>query len=69
MVAQLGLVQRSPLAPGPQDEEDGIGAGAIRHTRSSPTKAMGIDVDGQQRLEDGPQLIGNPEACRGAVIG
>jgi len=69
MGAQLGLVQRAPLAAGPQDEEDGIRTGAIRHARASSAKAVGIDMDGQQRLEDGPQLIGNPKVRRRAVIG
>ena len=48
MDTQLGLVQRSPLATGPQDMEDRIGASSIRDTQSSPAKVLGIDVDGQQ---------------------
>jgi hypothetical protein len=69
MRTQLRLVERAPLAAGPQDKEDGIGTGTIRHARSSPTKAMGIDVGWEQRLEHGPELIGNSKVRRGVVIG
>lgn len=59
MRAQLGLVERLPLAAGSQDKEDCISTVSIRHPRSSTSKAVGIDMDGQQRLEDSPQFIGN----------
>lgn len=65
MSAQLRLVQRPPLAAGPQDEANRIGTAPIRHARSSSAKAMGMDMDGQQGLEDSPQLIGN--AASGCV--
>ena len=59
---KLCLVQRLPLAAGAQDEEDRIGTGTIRHAQSSSTKAVRIDVDRQQRLQHGPQRIGNAES-------
>jgi hypothetical protein len=41
---------------------------AIRHAWSSLTKAMGIDVDREQRLEHGLQRIGDPKSCCGVVM-
>jgi hypothetical protein len=67
--AQFRLVQGTKLSAGPQDEEDRIGTGAIWHARASSPKAMGIDMHWEQRLEHGPQLIGDTESGRGAVIG
>jgi hypothetical protein len=69
MGTQLGVIQRLPLAAGPQDVEDRIGTTPIRHTRSPAPKAMRIDVDGQQRLQDRPQRIGNTETGRSVIIG
>jgi hypothetical protein len=54
MRAQLGLVQRLPLTSGSQDKEDCIGAVSIRNTRSSTAKAMRIDTDWEQWMQDGP---------------
>jgi hypothetical protein len=68
MGTQLGLVEGVPLAAGPQDVENRIGTGSIRHSRSSSAKAMGVDVNGQQWLKDGPQRIRNAKSGRGAVV-
>ena len=65
----LGLVQGLPLAARAQHIEDGIGADAIGHARSSAAKAMGIDVDGQERLEHGPEIIRDAKPGGGAIIG
>jgi len=46
-----------PLAARSQHVEDRVGTISIGHARPSPAKAMGVDVDGQQRLEHGPQLV------------
>jgi hypothetical protein len=59
MRAQLGLVERLPLAARSQNEEDRVGTVSIGHTWPSAAKAMRIDMHGQQRLEDCPQFIGN----------
>jgi hypothetical protein len=69
MRAQLSLVERLPLAAGPQDEEDGVCASAISDAWPPTPKAMGVDMDRQQRLEDRPQLIGDAKPRRGTVIG
>ncbi len=69
MRAQLRLVERVPLAAGPQDEEDGVCASAISDAWPPTPKAMGVDRDRQQRLEDRPQLIGDAKPRRGTVIG
>jgi hypothetical protein len=54
MRAQFSLIQRLPLASGSQDKEDRIGAGSIRNTRSSTAKAMRLDMDWEQWMQDGP---------------
>jgi len=69
MRAQLSLVERVPLAAGPQDEEDGVGASAISDAWPPTPNAMGVDMDRQQRLEDRPQLIGDAKPRRATVIG
>lgn len=69
MRTPLGLVHCLPLAAGPQDEEDGVRASAICDARPPTPKAMGIDMNRQQRLEDRPQLIGDAKPRRGTVIG
>jgi hypothetical protein len=68
MGAQLGLVQCLPLAACPQDEEDGVRARAISDAWPPTPKAMGIDMGGQQRLENGPQLIGDAKPRRRPII-
>ncbi len=69
MGTQLGLIQRLPLAARSQNVEDSIGTRTIRHARSSAAKAMGIDMDGQQRLKHGPELLRDPKPGRSTVIG
>src|SRR5258706_5694588 len=69
MRAQLSLVERLPLATGPQDEEDGVCASAISDAWPPTPKAMGDDRHRQQRLEDRPQLIRDAQARRGTAIG
>jgi hypothetical protein len=65
MGAQLGLVQGLPRASGSQDKENRIRTVSIRHPWSSPSKAVRIDMHGQEGLQNGPQLITDPEArCR-----
>jgi len=68
MRAQLGLVQSLPLASSSQDKEDGICTVSIRHARSSTSKAVGIDMHWQEWLQDGPQLITDPESCGRWII-
>ena len=68
MSTQFGLVQSLPVAAGAQNVEDRIGTTPIRDTGSSPAKAMRIDVDWQQWLQHGPQLIRNQKSRRGAII-
>jgi len=68
MCAQLSLVQSLPLASGSQDKEDRIGTVSIRDARSPPSKAVSIDMHGQQWLEHCPQFIGNAKSCRRPVI-
>ena len=69
MGTQLCLIQRLPLAARSQNVEDSIGTGTIRHARPSSAKAMGIDVDGQQRLKHGPEIIRDPRSSSRMVIG
>lgn len=66
--AQVGLIQRLPLAAGSQHIEDRIRAGAIRHAWSSASKPMGIHMDWQQRFKNRPQLIGDSKSGRGRVV-
>jgi hypothetical protein len=42
---QFGLVKGLPLAACSQDIKNGVGTAAIGNTRSSPAKAMRIDLD------------------------
>jgi hypothetical protein len=65
---EFGVIESLPLATRSQDIEDGISAGTVSPARSSSSKAMGIDTDGQQRLQHCPQLIRNPESRGRAVI-
>ncbi len=69
MGTQLGLIQRLPLAASAQDVEDGVGTGAIGHARPSSTKAMGIDVDREERLKYGPEVIRDAKSSGRTVIG
>jgi hypothetical protein len=55
--AQVGLIQGFPLAAGAQDGEDGVGAAAVGGAGASAAKAMGLDVDGDERLKDSPEGI------------
>jgi len=66
--AQLGLIQRLPRAAGAEDVEDGVGAGAIADPWPSPAEPMRVDVDRQQRLQDGPQFLTDPKSRRRAII-
>ena len=68
MGARLGLVQRLPLAAGSQDKENRIGTISIRCTWSSPSEAVRIDMDGQEGLQNTPQLIADLEARRRWII-
>lgn len=43
-------------------------AGTIRHAWSSPTKAMGIHMNGQERVPDRPSIIRNTQSGGRAVI-
>ena len=68
MGAQLGLVQRAPLAAGPQDEEDGIRTGAIWHAWASAAKAMRIHLNWEQRLKYGLEFVGNAKVGRRMIV-
>ena len=68
MRAQLGLVESLPLAPGSQNKENRVGTVSIGYPWPSASKAMPIDMHGQQRLEDSPQFLGNAKSGRRLVI-
>jgi hypothetical protein len=57
--AELGGVQRLPLAAGAQDIEDGIGAHPVRGAGPAPAEAVGIHVLGDAQFHDVPQLSGD----------
>ena len=66
--AQLRLVQGLPLATGTEDVEDGIGAAAVGNPRTSAAEAVGVEMDRDEGLQDGPEGIGHTEAGGGAVV-
>jgi len=68
MGAEPSLVQGLPLATCPQDKEDAISTGAIGYARSPAAKAMGIDMDRQQWLQDMPQFVGDAKTSGGRVV-
>jgi hypothetical protein len=55
--AELGGVQRFPLATGAQHEQDGIHADPVGRAWPSTAEAMGIDVAGQVHLNFTPQGV------------
>lgn len=65
---ECALVERLPLATSSQHVEDRVGTVSISGAWSSASKAMGIDVDRQQRLQYRPQLVGDLKPCRGRII-
>jgi hypothetical protein len=58
--ADTSGIQRVPLAAGSQHEPNGVHALAVVGPRPATAKAMGVHVFGQQRLNLGPQFIGDP---------
>ena len=59
------LIQGFPLTPGAQYIEDGIGTHAIQFARPAAAKAVSAHMHRQQRLQNLPQCIRDPEAgCR-----
>ena len=66
---QLGLIQGLPLAAGAYHREDRVGAGTIRYARPSSATAMGIHVDGYQRIKHRPEFIRDPPSSSRLVIG
>ncbi len=68
MRTQLGLVQGLPLASRSQHIEDRIRTASICNARSPASKAMRIDVDGQEWLQHGPQFVGDAISGGGPVI-
>ena len=57
--AELGGIQRLPLATGAQDEEDGVHADAIGRAWPATAEAMGVHIFRQVHLDLSPKLIGN----------
>src|SRR2546423_3618565 len=57
--AELGGVQRLPLAAGAQDVEDGVGADPVGGARAAAAEAVGVDVLGDAQLHQLPQFIGD----------
>src|SRR5919199_3959969 len=49
---QVGLVQGLPLAPGAQDVEDGIGTAPVGDARAATTKAVRIQPNRDEGLQD-----------------
>jgi hypothetical protein len=62
--AELGGVQRLPLATGTQDEEDGLHADAVGLSGSSAAEAMGVWVFGEQGSDGLPEIIGDAPVVR-----
>jgi hypothetical protein len=54
-------IECSPLAPGPQDEEDGVHRRAVRNTRVVTPERMRLPR-GQQGLHLCPECVGQPPA-------
>ncbi len=69
MRTQFGLVQGLPRASAAQHVENRVSTASIRHTWSSAAKAMRIEREREQRLQDCPQFIGDPKPGRGPIIG
>src|SRR5262249_45892322 len=57
--AELGGVQRLPLAAGAQDIEDGVHANALRRARPAAAEAVRVRVDGEVYRNLRPQVIGD----------
>jgi hypothetical protein len=68
MGTQLGLIKGLPLAGSSQHREDRVGTVPVCNARSPASKAMRIDVDGQEWLQHGPQFIGDAKPGGGPVI-
>jgi hypothetical protein len=68
MRAQLGLIQRLPLAARAQYVEDRISTAPIRDTWSSTPKAVRVHMLRQQGVHQRPQLIADAKPRRGAII-
>jgi hypothetical protein len=58
--AELGGIQRLPLATSPQDEEDGVHANTVRNARPATAKTMRVLVHRQQKFDFEPEFVRNP---------
>ncbi len=65
---QLRLVQRFPLAARPEDVDHGISTAPVRDTGPPSPEAMRMHGYRQQGGQHVPQVIGETETRRGAVI-
>ena len=67
--AELGGVQRLPLAAGAQHEEDGIHADAVGGAWLAATEGMGVNVGRDAHLDFVPEVIGDaPIIGNGTVV-
>src|SRR5262245_29494387 len=57
--AELGGIERLPLAAGAEDEEDGIQAHPIRCARPAAAEAVRVPMDGEVHGDLLPQVIGD----------
>ena len=65
---QVGVREGVPLAASAQDIEDGVGAAAVGDTGASSAEAVGVEAHRDERLEDGPEGVGDAEAGGGWII-
>ena len=54
---ELGGIQGFPLTAGAQDEEDGIGADAVRSAGAPAAEGMPVDMRWEEDLQHFPQFI------------
>src|SRR5262245_34980787 len=57
--AELGSIQRLPVAAGAQDEEDGIGTNPVGGAGPAAAEAMGVDMRGDAEFHELPQFSGD----------
>ena len=65
---QVGVRESFPLTAGAQNVEDGVGAPAIGDTGAAAAEAVGVEAHRDERLQDGPESVGNTEAGGGWII-